>query len=251
VPIQQSLGKKGGFMKRVIFTNLLTLETGRWRTTVLCCMEILFLAALLFCFGCANSGQKSASGDKASTPDSAETAGQPATPQLVTVPGGTVLTVRLFQTMSSRSARSGQEFAAELAAPVLTEGSIIFPKSTRVHGLIVAASESGRLHEPGYLRLTLEALQRPDGKWIDVHTTSLSAEGGSHDKRNLTLIGGGAGLGALIGGIVGGGKAATIGAASGAGAGAAGAYITGEEDVAFSSERKLKFVTVEELVMNR
>ncbi len=194
----------------------------------------------------------SASADNSAPKEAVEAAQPPAPPpRSVTIPTGTLLTVRLLQTISSRSAHSGQEFEAELAAAVLIQGNAVFPKSSRLHGHVVSARESGRLHDPGYLRLTLDAIQMPDGRWINIETTSVAAEGHSHKKRNWTLIGGGAGVGAIIGGIAGGGKGAAIGAASGAGAGTAGAYATGKKDVTFTAERKLKFVTVGTVVMNR
>jgi hypothetical protein len=73
-------------------------------------------------------------------------------------------------------------------------------------------------------------------------TTSLDVvRSGSHKKRNIELIGGGAGLGALIGGIAGGGKGVAIGAGAGAGAGTAGAYATGKKHVVIPAETVLSF----------
>ncbi len=66
-------------------------------------------------------------------------------------------------------------------------------------------------------------------------------KGGSHKKRNLGVIGGGAGAGALIGGITGGGVGAAVGSAIGGGGGTAVAYGTGKKDVAFGVERRLTF----------
>lgn len=214
---------------------------------------LLLLATALFYSSCGNGLGESVS---ASAPrESVKATGWHAlptpVPTSVLIPNGTVLTVRLLETVSSRTANPGQEFAAELAAPVVTHNKVIFPRSTRVRGRVVSARESGRLHEPGYLRLTLDAVQLPDSKWVDLHTTFISAEGRSQKKRDWTLIGGGAGLGALIGGIAGGGKGAAIGAAPGTGAGTAGIDATGKQDVTFAAERKLTFATVEEMVMNR
>jgi hypothetical protein len=168
----------------------------------------------------------------------------PVEPRSVTLPQGRTLHVRLLQALSSRYASPGQAFDAELATPVVVDGRTVLPKSTRLRGRVVSARPSGRLHNPGYLRLTLDAVQAPDGKWVDIKTTSVRAEGKSHKKRNLAFIGGGTGVGAAIGAIAGGGKGAAIGALSGAGAGTAGAYATGKEDVSFPAESRLVFTTV-------
>ncbi len=169
----------------------------------------------------------------------------------LTIPGGTPLSVRLLQSISSRSARTDDQFDAELATPVEVGSHIAFPRGSRVRGLVADAQPSGRLQDPGFLRLTLTAIQATDGTWLDLHTTSVSAKGKSHKKKNVTFIGGGAGLGAIIGGIAGGGKGAAIGAASGAAAGTAGAYATGKSDVTFFAEQKLTFATTEQFTMKR
>jgi hypothetical protein len=72
---------------------------------------------------------------------------------------------------------------------------------------------------------------------------------GSHKKRNLVLIGGGTGTGALIGGIASGGTGALIGSAVGAGGGTALAFGAGKKDVAFGAERRLTFKLTQPLVI--
>ncbi len=208
--------------------------------------KILLLGILVLCSvfftGCggesATSAEKEAENKQASK-GFLEKIGLERAPLII--PAGTNIPVRLLHSVSSSSARSGDDFEAELAVPITVDGKIAFPKGARVRGLIVAARSSGRLKDPGMLRLTLDALQTENGKWVDIETTSVSAKGASHAKRNTTLIGGGAGVGAIIGAIAGGGKGAAIGAASGAGAGTAGALATGKKDVTFSAERKLSF----------
>ena len=169
-------------------------------------------------------------------------------PGPVTIPGGT-LTVRLLESISSQSASPGQHFDAELDAPVIIGGRTILPRGTPLRGRVVSARSSGRLHNPGYLRLTLDSIKAPSGNWVTIKTTSIGAQGKSHKKRNLALIGGGTGLGATIGAIAGGGKGAAIGAISGAGAGTAGAYATGKKDVTFAAENRLSFTIVREILI--
>jgi len=180
-----------------------------------------------------------------SSPNSKENLG------LLRIPAETLLRVRLLQTISSRTASPGDEFDAELSSRLKTGERIAFPKSTRLRGRVVRAKASGRLHQPGRLSLTLNAIQDLNGKWLRISTTSVSARGKGHGRRNLTLIGGGTGVGALIGGLAGGGKGAALGAASGAAAGTAGAYATGKKDVLFAAERRLTFKTLQEFAVNR
>ena len=156
------------------------------------------------------------------------------------LPAGTPLTIRLQSGVSSASSHSGDTFDAVLDEPVIIQGQTVVPRGATVTGRVVEAKASGHLQDPGYLRLTLDKISI-SGKAVAVQTSSLFVKGGSHEKRNLEMIGGGAGAGALIGGLAGGGKGALIGTAVGAAGGTGVAYGTGKKDVGFGPERRLTF----------
>ena len=160
------------------------------------------------------------------------------TPQAI--PAGTPITVRLQSGLSSSGSHPGEAFDAVLDDPVIVDGQTVAPRGAAVTGKVVAAKASGRLQDPGYLRVTLTSIA-VNGKSIPLQTSSIFVKGGSHQKRNLAMIGGGTAAGALIGGIAGGGKGALIGSAIGAAGGTGTAYATGKKDVGFGAERRLTF----------
>ena len=158
----------------------------------------------------------------------------------VVIPRGTALHVRIDESVDTKRNRAGDEFHASLAEPVVIEGKTVVPKGTSFVGHVSESRASGRMEGRAVLTLTLDSFEL-SGKKYSVHTGSIDRVSAAHKKRNLTLIGGGAGLGALIGGLAGGGKGALIGAGAGAGAGTAGAAITGKKEVAITAESLLTF----------
>jgi hypothetical protein len=156
------------------------------------------------------------------------------------IPAGTPITIRLQSGVSSATSQAGDTFEAVLDEPIIVQGQTIVPRGAALTGKVVAAKASGRLHDPGYLKLTLTTISI-HGKPLSVQCSSIFEKGGSHEKRNLAIIGGGTGGGALIGGLAGGGKGALIGGAVGAAGGTGAAYATGSKDVGFPAERRLTF----------
>ena len=156
------------------------------------------------------------------------------------IPAGTAIKVRLQQTLSSKDAKSGQEFTAVLAEPLVANGKTVAPKGATVRGTVAKAVASGRLSTPAELWLRLTSLE-VGGKSYNLVTSSAGGKGQSHKKRNTEAIGGTAAAGAIIGAIAGGGKGAAIGAGAGAAAGTAGAAATGKKDIEYPVETPLTF----------
>jgi hypothetical protein len=159
-----------------------------------------------------------------------------------TVPSGTRLTVRIDSQVSSRTAKAGQSFHANLARSLVVNGKTIAPAGAPVKGKVTYAKASGRLHDPGELTLRLTSVEI-NGNMVPVSTTAYHAKCKSHTKGNVEKIGGGAAAGALIGGLAGGGKGALIGTAAGAGAGTGLAAATGKEEAVIHAESALVFTT--------
>jgi hypothetical protein len=167
----------------------------------------------------------------------------------VTLPNELAIHVTLNQSLASDQNRPGDHFEATVSEPIVIEDKTIIPRGASVEGLVVDAHHSGRLKGRARLQLALETVS-VNGKTYDLRTDSHSMIGGRHKKRNLWLIGGGAGGGAVIGAIAAGGKGALIGGPVGAGAGTAAALITGKKDVRLPAETRLTFRLAEPVTIN-
>ena len=158
------------------------------------------------------------------------------TSKTYTVPTGTVVSVRLGETLGSKTSQAGQDFTATLAEPVVVEGKEVIPAGADAHGTVVDAKGLGHFKGGALLKIALTSI-----KDYKVQTESVNRAAKGKGKRSAVMIGGGAGAGALIGALAGGGKGAAIGALAGGGAGTAGAYFTGNKEVVLPAETVVSF----------
>jgi hypothetical protein len=157
------------------------------------------------------------------------------------IPSGTVLTIRMVDSVDSERDRVGQTFNASLDEPVLDpSGRTLVPRGADVVVKLVDDQQSGKIEGRTVLTLDIVSL-RIDGRQIDIDTTAITQESGSRGAKSAKVIGGTAVLGAIIGGIAGGGKGAAIGLGAGAGAGTAVQVATKGQRVRVPSETRLTF----------
>jgi hypothetical protein len=150
------------------------------------------------------------------------------------------VSVRLLDPLSSGSSQSGDTFTTTLASPLIVNDRIVAEKGARVTGQVREVVSSGRLNRAALIVLSLNTVQARSGRF-PVQTGDLTIKAGSHATRNLLIIGGAAGAGAVIGGAAGGTKGTAIGALAGAGAGTIGAYLTGKREIVLPAETVLTF----------
>ncbi|MEE8461106.1 MAG: hypothetical protein V3S50_03175 [Acidobacteriota bacterium] len=171
----------------------------------------------------------------------------PAPADPYTVPHGTVLVVRMIDSVDSDMNKAGETFRATLEEPIVVGKNILAPKDTPVTVQLVHVKQSGQLRGETEIALQLRSLT------LHGETYSLASEfaqvasegkGGESAK----VIGTTAVIGALIGAIAGGGKGAAVGAAAGAGAGVVVQSVRGKQ-VRVPSEAVLTFSLEESVTL--
>jgi hypothetical protein len=151
-------------------------------------------------------------------PMPAPTPAPPQPPAKITVPDGTVLAIRMLDTLDSETANPGDTFRATLNSPVQVDGKVVIPADADAFGRVVDVHAAGRFKGSGLLTIEVTKVAF-NGRSYQIHTNQWSKQTDGRGKGTAEKVGGGAALGAIIGAIAGGGKGAGIGAAVGAGAG--------------------------------
>ncbi len=171
----------------------------------------------------------------------------PASADPYTVPHGTVLVVRMIDSVDSDVNKPGETFRATLEEPIAVGENILAPKDTPVAVQLVHVKQSGQLRGEEEIALQLRSIT------VNSKTYSLTSEfaqvaSEGKGKESAKVVGGTAALGALIGVITGGKKGAAVGAAAGAGAGVAIQAVRGKQ-VRIPSEALLSFALEESVTL--
>jgi hypothetical protein len=219
--------------------------------------------ALLLLAGCGKSANNANTASNQAAPGQTDTANPantqsaeqtptppPEPPQPLVLPAGTSIPVILASTLSSKVNKPGEEFEANVAAPIMVNGEEAIPKGASVRGVIVDAKKQGTFKGAADLVVRLTSI-RVRGKEYDMATNTYAGTEKGKGKRTAVVTGGGAALGALIGGLAGGGKGAAIGAGVGGGGGLAASGATGGKNVEFPAESRLTFKLSHALTVDR
>ncbi|HEU0120571.1 MAG TPA: hypothetical protein VFQ91_08605 [Bryobacteraceae bacterium] len=143
----------------------------------------------------------------------------PAAPMKVTLAEGSILPVRVGETLNSEKNSSGDSWSGTLAEPLVINGMVIAERGARVEGRVSNVKRAGRVKGVANLSVEVTSISTADGQRVPVNTASFTAVGKDETKKDVAKVAIASGIGAAIGAIAGGGKGAGIGAGAGAAAG--------------------------------
>lgn len=158
----------------------------------------------------------------------------------IVIPAGTLIDVRMIDSINSASDHVGQSFKASLVNPIVVDSQTVIPRNADVYVKLTSVKSAGNLGGASELRVQLDRIFVGQKSYV-VESTTFSQAGGSQTRTTARNIGLGTAIGAAIGAISGGKKGAVIGAAAGAGTGVAVEAATKGEQVRIESESALTF----------
>jgi hypothetical protein len=213
------------------------------------------------------------------TPSAAPDSNTPAPRPVSTKPDEFVVTVgtrvplSMINSVSTKTAVSGERVYLESVFPILVNGHVVIPPGSYVAGTVTEVKRPGRVKGRGELYVRFDSLTLPNGVTRDFRARMGSLDGrapetldksegkikGEGDKGgDVKTVGEGAGIGATIGGLAGAaaghaGMGAGLGAAAGAAAGLMGVLLTRGPDAILAKgttmemvlDRPLQFSTAE------
>ena len=164
----------------------------------------------------------------------------PPPPTTAVVPAGTVVEVRLQESLSTKTNQAGESFEMQLDEDLIVDGKLLAPEASRVIGRLTHVKKSGKVEGLAQLGMDLQKIVVGDEEY-SLKSNILSYEAKGTVKEDAKKIGIATGVGALIGAIAGGKKGAAVGTAVGAGAGTGTVLATSGEEVEFRIEQLFRF----------
>jgi hypothetical protein len=164
--------------------------------------------ALTFASGSASPTTAAAASAGAAQP-AAASAAPVAAPQSVTVPAGSVLTVKLDGPVSSNDPQ-GKPFTAKLVGDVTADGKTVAKAGSTVFGQVDESKKAGRLAGKSQLKFSLRAIDI-NGKQQPIVTTNFAEAGKGEFRKTARNAAAGAVVGNAIDDDGGAGKGAAVG----------------------------------------
>ena len=160
--------------------------------------------------------------------------------QILTVPEGTKIHVRLQTAISTRGNTTGDPFKANLNASLVIDDKVVAPTGSEVLGELTKVEDAGRIAGRAELTMVLCTLVVSSVEY-DISTLPITFKSRGTKKEDAQKIGGGTAGGAAVGALTAGGVGAAIGAGIGASTGLGYVLMTKGEPVTFGAETLFTF----------
>ena len=139
-----------------------------------------------------------------------------------TLPAGTLLRVRLDNSVGSDISRVEDSVRARLVNPIVIGGHTVVPAGSAVTGSVTQATRSGKVKGRARLGMRFHTLAPAgDSQRYRINTQTWARTAPATKKKDAATIALPAAGGAIVGGLIGGKKGAGIGAAAAGGTGTA------------------------------
>jgi type IV secretion system protein VirB10 len=215
--------------------------------------------------------------EQAASPDASRPAGSvPAqraesnNPDELVVGMGTRIPLSMINSVSTKTAVSGERVYLESVFPILVNGHVVIPPGSYVAGTVTDIKRPGRVKGHGELYVRFDSLTLPNGVTRDFRARMGSLDGrapetldkaegkikGEGDKAgDVRTVGEATGIGATVGGLAGAaaghaGIGAGVGAAAGATAGLIGVLLTRGPDAILAKGTTMEMVLDRPLQFN-
>jgi hypothetical protein len=191
--------------------------------------------------GAPNGNPNGAYGRPQNAPYSRNAAPATPPPATLTIPAGTVVSVRINEYLSSDRNQVGDRVTATLQQPVVVNGYVVARRGQMLVGQVEAAERAGRIKGTSQLGIELTDMTMADGQSRPILTELWKGSGGTSRGADAATIGGTTALGAAIGSVADWGRGAAIGAGAGAAAGIGAVLLTRGRPTVIPPETWLTF----------
>jgi hypothetical protein len=192
-------------------------------------------------YGAPNGNRNGNYGKPQNAPHTRNAAPSTPPPATLTIPAGTVLSVRINEYLSSDQNQVGDRVTATLQQPVVVNGYVVARRGQMLVGQVEAAEKAGRIKGTSQLGIELTDMTVADGQSRPILTELWKASGGTTHGADAAAIGGTTALGAAIGSVADWGRGAAIGAGAGAAAGIGAVLLTRGRPTVIPPETWLTF----------
>ena len=129
----------------------------------------------------------------------------------LTVPAGTLITVRTIDSIDTDVTGAGERFRASIDDPVVVDGQVVIPRGADATVQVIRVEQAGRVAGSDEVALKLFDVT-VGGRIYEVASNYASVKTGGKGKQTAKTTAITTGIGAALGAIIGGGKGAAIGA---------------------------------------